>query len=171
MYLIPAFLCFAIWIGVGLAGLMDILDQRFRRIGVAGGLILIVYLFVLAGNHWRQVDASRDLRAERFGGEVLAQVPRNAIVFAEGDKAIFAMWYFHYALKERSDLVVVATGLLSFDWYQESLLTAYPGLKLSVPFPFSETVAEENPGRSVCFIEYVETAKIDCLPAQDSKLP
>ena len=166
MYLIPAFLCFAIWIGLGLGGVMDIFVQRFRQIGAAGGLIFILYLFILAENHWTQVDASQDLRAERFGEEVLARAPANAIVFAKGDKAIFTMWYFHYALQNRPDLVVVVTDLLQFDWYQETLHTNYPDLSLPGLFPFAETVVAINPERPVCHIQYVQLTEIHCLPAQ-----
>jgi hypothetical protein len=166
MYLIPAFLCFAIWIGLGVDGLMDILVRRFRKIGVVGGFIFILYLFSLAGNHWHQVDASQDLRAERFGREVLAQAPANAIVFAKGDKAIFTMWYFHYALRNRPDLAVVVTDLLPFDWYQETLHFNYPALKLPGPFPFAETMAMDNPNRPFCHIEYIQITAIQCLPAK-----
>jgi hypothetical protein len=166
MYLIPAFLCFAIWIGLGLGGLMDLYFQRFRQMDAAAGLIFILYLFILAGNHWHQVDASQDLRAERFGEEVLAQTPANAIVFAKGDKSIFTMWYFHYALGERPDIAVVATDLLPFDWYQQTLHTNYPNLELPGPFPFAETMAVANPKRPVCYIEYVQLADIHCLPAK-----
>jgi hypothetical protein len=165
MYLIPAFLCFAIWIGLGLGGLMNISAQRFRQIGVAGGLFFILYLFMLARNHWYQVDASQDLRAERFGEQVLAQAPVNAIVFAKGDKAIFTIWYFHYALHNRSDLVIVATDLLPFDWYQKTLHDNYPTLELPGPFPFAERMTALNPERPVCFIMYTQSAEIHCSPA------
>ena len=166
VYLIPVFLCFAIWIGLGLAGLTELLFSRFPRIAVGFGLIFILYLFILAGTHWPQVNASQDVRAENFGREVLVQAPVNAIVFTKGDKAIFTMWYFHFALQNRPDLAVVVTDLLGFDWYQESLRSAYPGLKLPGPFPFAETMMAENPQRPACFVEYIQTAKIDCLPAQ-----
>jgi hypothetical protein len=166
MYLIPVFLCFALWIGLGLSGLMDLFVHRFRQIGIVSGLIFVLYLFVLAGSHWRQVDASQDFRAEYFGKDVLAQAPENAIVFAKGDKAIFTMWYFHYALRNRSDLVVVATDLLSFDWYQETLHTNYPNLELTRYFPFAETMATSNPKRPVCYIEYIQLTDIQCLPAK-----
>ena len=166
VYLISVFLCFAIWIGLGLGGLLDIFIQRFRKIGAAGGFIFILYLFILAGNHWYEVDASQDLRAERFGEAVLAQTPANAIVFAKGDKAIFTMWYFHYALQNRPDLVVVVTDLLPFDWYQETLRTNYPKLELPDYFPFAVTVAAVNPERPVCYIEYIQFSDIHCLPAK-----
>ncbi len=171
MYLIPAFLGFAIWIGLGLAGLMELIFGRFQRVGAGLGLVFLVYLFFLAGTNWRQVDASQDVRAENFGSEVLAQAPVNAIVFAKGDKAIFTMWYFHHALQNRPDLSIVVTDLLGFDWYQETLHTTYPELKLPGLFPFAEVVVADNPERPVCFIEYIQSAKIDCSPAQDSQLP
>jgi hypothetical protein len=166
VYLIPAFLCFSIWIGLGLAGLMEIFLQRFCQAAFAGGIFFILYLFILAGSHWHQVDASRDLRAERFGKEVLVQAPANAIVFAKGDRAIFTMWYFHYAMQQRPDLVVVAPDLLPFDWYQETLRTNYPTLELTGPFLFAEMMVASNPNRPVCHIEYIQIKDIQCLPAK-----
>lgn len=166
MYLIPVFLCFAIWIGIGLGGMLDMFAQRFRKIGVVGGLVFILYFFILAVSHWTQVDASKDFRAERFGRSVLAQAPMNAIIFAEGDKAIFTMWYFHHALQNRPDLVVVATDLLPFDWYRETLHSNYPNLQLPGLFPFAETVVAINPKSPFCFIQYIQLADIRCYPAK-----
>ena len=168
VYLIPAFLCFAIWVGVGAAGLLDLCPRQVR---FALGVSLVLYIFVLAGNNWVKVDASRDLRAETFGHEVLSQAPENAMVFAQGDKAIFTMWYFHFALHNRPDLRIVVTDLLRFDWYQASLQTTYPGLTLPGPFPFAAVMQAGNPERPSCFIEYIEKAGIECQPAQVSRTP
>lgn len=169
--LIPAFLCFAIWIGLGAAELMKIFSKKLERIGVMFGLIFLLYLFLLAGSHWNQVDASQDLRAKNFGNEVLAKAPANAIVFAKGDKAIFTLWYFHFALKDRSDLVVVVPDLLHFDWYQETLRVTYPELEIPDSLPFPEAVMTENPERPACYVEYTQAAEIDCLPAAGLQLP
>ena len=166
LYLVPVFLCFTIWIGMGLAGLMDAFNQRFRKSGSVLGLVFILYLFVLAGNNWNQVDASRDFRAEQFGGDVLNQAPAHAIVFAKGDRAVFTLWYFHFALQNRPDLAIVAMDLLHFDWYQQTLRSHYPDLNLPGPFPFAETVVAVNPGRPVCYVEYLQLPQIQCVPAQ-----
>ena len=166
LYLIPVFLCFAIWIGMGLAGLMDVFNQRFHKGGIAIGLVFILSLFILAGNHWSQVDASRDLRAEQFGRDVFSQAPAHAIVLAKGDRAVFTLWYFHFALKNRPDLAIVAIDLLHFDWYQQTLHTYYPDLNLPGPFPFAETVIAANPDRPACYVEYLQLPQIQCLPAQ-----
>jgi hypothetical protein len=167
MYLIPVFLCFAIWVGFGMGGLMAEMMVRFRHVGVVSGFVFIIYLFVLAGTHWRQVDASRDFRAERFGAEVVALAPMNSIVFAKGDKAVFTMWYFHYALRNRPDLVVVATDLLPFDWYQETLHANYPDLVLPYHFPSTQQLMMLNLDRPTCYIEYIQITDINCLTAND----
>jgi hypothetical protein len=108
-----------------------------------------------------QVDASQDTRADSFAHEVLSAVPPEAILFTTGDRAIFALWYFHFALHERPDLAILAEDLLHFDWYQENL-RAYPSLALSSPFPYVETITRANPGRAACRVQYTERAVIEC---------
>jgi hypothetical protein len=164
VYLIPAVLSFAVWIGSGLNGLMEGIARRFPKIGLAFGPVFLAYLFIAAGGHWPQVDASRDLRAEQFGEAVLAQAPADALVFAQGDRAVFTLWYFHYALRERADLVVIASDLLHFTWYQDMLKRNYPALEISGPFPFYSTIIASNPERPVCYIQYYEQAVIRCGP-------
>jgi hypothetical protein len=161
VYLMPVCLGFAIWMGTGLAGVARLL-KRFRSAGILLGLACLLFLFLLAGAHRPSLDASQDLRAETFGREVLSRAPQDAIVFTRGDQAVFSMWYFHFALKERPDLAVVATDLLYYDWYQQTLHSVYPELKLPGPFPFAETMAAQNPARPVCFVEYVEETQIQC---------
>ncbi|HET9911646.1 MAG TPA: DUF2723 domain-containing protein [Anaerolineales bacterium] len=162
VYLMPVCLGFSIWVGIGLSGIMSALPQNISRLGPYLGLTFILFLFLLAGYHLHLVDASHDLRAETFGREVLSNAPRDAIIFAKGDEAVFTMWYFHFALQERKDLAIVATDLLGFDWYQQTLHTTYPDLQLPGRFPFAERVAALNPDRPVCFIEYAEAARIQC---------
>lgn len=165
MYLIPAFLCFAIWIGFGVGGFMAENMVRFRHVGTASGLLFIIYIFGLAGTHWRQVDASHDFRAERFGAEIMAVAPVNSIVFAQGDRAVFTVWYLHYALRIRPDLVVVATDLLPFDWYRQTLRANYSDLVLPDHFPFAQNLLVLNPERQTCYIEYIQIPDINCLTA------
>ncbi len=162
VYLIPPALCFAAWIGAGVDGLTGMISRRHPKLAWAAGLAFLLYLFVLAGGHWPQVDASRDARAEQFGELVMAQMPADTLVFVSGDQAIFSLWYFHYALRQRADLAVIAADLLQFDWYQDTLKSTYPSLVVPGPFPFPETILFANPGRPVCYVEYDGQALIQC---------
>ncbi|HEY9153062.1 MAG TPA: hypothetical protein VIN60_09280, partial [Anaerolineales bacterium] len=139
------------------------LALRSRRwLGWVVGIAVIFSLFVLAAYHWPQVDASHDLRAETFGREVLAKAPENAFVFVQGDQAIFAIWYFHFALHERADLVVVAPDLLSFAWYQDIIRSTYPQLSLPKYFPWPITLEVTNPSRPFCYVQYSGRIEMQC---------
>jgi len=170
VYLIPALVSFSIWIGTGVGNLAEAL--AFRRRWMEWGLwgIMFVYFAGLAIYHWPRVDASRDLRAENFGRRVLAVAPSNAIVFAKGDAATFSLWYFHYALQERPDIVVIASDFLHIDWYQEIIRTVYPALVIPGAFPEPATLAAANPDRPVCYVHYLQEEEIVCDPSASAPL-
>ena len=162
VYLIPLVIAFAIWIGAGVDGLLRALSMRHSSLGLGLSILLTVYFLGAAVLHRDQVDASNDLRAESFGRDVLAAAPEGAMIFAEGDRAIFALWYFHFALHERPDLAVMASDLLHFDWYQETLRSTYPELVLPGPLPWPESMAFANPSRPVCHVQYAGGAHMSC---------
>jgi hypothetical protein len=162
LYLIPLLVSFSIWVGLGIAELTRLLDLRLSMWGVALGLIVIGYFVIRPVTYLTQVDASADRRAELFGREALSAAPENAILFVRGDRAIFALWYFHFALGQRPDLAVVAVDLMHFDWYQETLRATYPSLVLPGPFPWPETLAAANASRPACYARYSDRTEIDC---------
>jgi hypothetical protein len=162
VYLIPMFIAFSIWIGLGIAGLVTRVSQRFPTLGVGLGLLALGYFAGRSVVYVNQVDASGDLRAEAFGRKVLSVVPENAMIFAKGDRAVFTLWYFHFALRERPDLAVMASDLLHFDWYQENLQSTYPSLVVPGPFPWPETMTLANPSRPTCYVQYSGQTEIDC---------
>jgi hypothetical protein len=162
VYLIPMLMSFAIWAGLGLEGLVRPLALQRPILGLGLGLVLIAYFVGRSVAYWRAVDASDDQRAETFGGEVLSAAPQNAIVFAEGDEAVFSLWYFQFALGERPDLIVLAEDLLHFDWYQQNLRATYPSLVLPGPFPWPEAIISVNPSRAVCYARYSTRTEMNC---------
>ena len=162
VYLIPLVISFAIWLGIGVNGLVQGLSSRHSILGLGLGVLLTAYFLGRSAVQGSDLDASKDLRAESFGREVLAAVPEDAMLFAEGDRAIFALWYFHFALRQRPDLVVMASDLLHFDWYQETLQSTYTTLVVPGPFPWPESMAFANPGRPVCYVQYAGETQIRC---------
>jgi len=162
LYLIPMILAFSIWIGLGITSLGQEFVQRFPRLGLVLGVLIAGYFVGRAILNHKQVDASQDLRAEVFSRDVLSTVPKDSIIFAKGDQAVFALWYYHFGLKQRTDLAVIASDLLHFDWYQETLETTYPRLILPGPLSWPETVAAANSARPACFVEYTDQTEIEC---------
>lgn len=162
LYLIPVFLSFSIWIGLGIGGLLDkkAAQNRIVKYGVA--ILFACLLVVLITVRWPQVDASQDARAEKFGSRAMEIIPPNGIVFVKSDRAIFALWYYHYALHLRSDISVVAPDLLHFTWYSDTLRSTYPSITWPDDILWQETIIEANPQRPICTASYVDLDEISC---------
>lgn len=162
LYLIPVYLSFAVWIGLGMGSILGRISSDARVVPWGVGVLIAAYFGFHAYTAVPDVDASQDLRAEMFGRQVMSQVPRDALVFVKGDQAVFAVWYFHFALDERPDLVVIAEELLHFDWYQETLQDAYPALDIPGPLPWPQNIADANPNRQPCHVQYTDRAGVVC---------
>ena len=162
VYLIPVSLSFAVWLGLGVGLILEKAPPDARVVQWGMGLLVLSCFAIRAFGYAGEVDASRDLRAERFGRQVMSEVPKDALVFVKGDEAVFTVWYFHFALGERPDLAVIAEELLHFDWYQETLRDSYPGLAVPGPFPWAQNIADANPAHPVCRVQYADRAEIEC---------
>lgn len=160
LYLLPVCLVFSIWIGLAAGHILNLAGAKALKWGT--GMLLAAY-FVWGGvSHAAQVDASQDRRAEQFGRQVLSEVPKEALVFAKGDRAVFTLWYFHFALGQRPDVTVIAEELLHFDWYVETLRATYPDLIIPSPLPWVETLTAANPERAPCFVKHADEVTIEC---------
>ncbi len=153
VYLLPVYLSASIWIGLSIGHLAGMLTRYAPWTRLLAGPLCLVYLVILAAGTWPSVDASHAQDAENYGRRIMDTAPTRAILFAEGDQTVFTLWYFHYALRERPDIVVIASDLLPFDWYRENLRYTYPSLKLpdSTPDIWTSTIQRSNPDRVGCF--------------------
>ncbi|MEW5829993.1 MAG: DUF2723 domain-containing protein [Chloroflexota bacterium] len=162
VYLIPVFLSFSIWIGLGIGGLARAAGRFARSYRTLAWFLLPVFFLSLAVSRWPQVDASRDTRAGAFGARMMDSLPENAVIFADGDRAIFALWTFHFALGQRPDLTVIATDLIHFDWYAESLRETYPSTNFPEAILWKNSIIQANPSRPICDISYFSSEDYSC---------
>lgn len=163
VYILPANLALSVWIGVALQDLSAIATKQGYRWSQLLPIVLFVGLLVRSLSLLPELDASRDQRAETFGKKLMTSAPQDALIFTDTDKETFSLWYFHFALGQRPDLAIIASSLLPFNWYQETLETTYPDLNMPDLFPWPETVASANPTRPACFVEYTEQTEMECF--------
>jgi hypothetical protein len=128
--LLPVIMVLAMWLAVALWWLVTRGMRRWRRAGVAAGILLAGVPVALLVTQWQGMDARDDHRATEFVAEVLTTTDQDALVFARGDERIFALWYGAYVLQEREDLVPVLHIFLHWPWYRESLARHHRGLDL-----------------------------------------
>ncbi len=164
VYLLPILVSMAIWIGIATGGLMRWGSTRKRVTEFATLAVTVVFGLMLLLQRWPQMDASRDTRAEDFGAQAMQLIPPDGLVFADGDRAIFTLWYFHYALRQRPDVVIVATDLLYYDWYLDTLRATYPTLVIEGDVVWSGSLVSQNLARPVCVLDDRDLEAVLCAP-------
>jgi hypothetical protein len=166
VYLIPALVISALWLSEGLAaGLVWLRGRLARRWDLAARVCLVCVgpLFALVMNY-SSMDVHRDTAARDFGEEVLAAAPRRAVLLSAQDAHTFTLWYFQHVLRQRSDVAVVDTGLLGYDWYRAGLLRAYPGLIVSGVD--ANQLGRANPARPICEVVGEENYWLRCSESE-----
>lgn len=163
VYLIQTIIAFSLWIGLGFQSLISFIVPRwdFAKTGLNLLLVILIVRQVLIVTP--KVDASNDNRAIEFANQVLRTSPENAIIFTGDDQSTFTLWYYHYAEKQRPDIMVVSEGLLAYEWYHESLRSNYP--ELSIPTDDQLTFLEiirHNKEFPYCVIRDSELLDISC---------
>ena len=140
LYLIPAALVFALWMGVGagwllsLPGLGHLPSRLFSQARIQAillaGLVALVPLLTL-GLNIRGMNLSSDAEATQFADYVVQNVPPGSLVLTpsdqpKADQHLFALWYKVYAQDEGQEIVPVASPMLVYDWYWETLRANHP---------------------------------------------
>ena len=113
------------------------------------------------------MDASKNNSAAAFGSEVRSELPQDAIVFTSENKDTFTLWYYHYGLGLRPDIVVINSGMLSYDWYRSQIQKIYPDLKLSDQgdcFPCILEELMEGNYRPICTTHLDSSDPFSCKP-------
>lgn len=119
MYL-PAYLIWALWLGIGLQTLLDWLRHQYARtrheriqVWLLRGAIAGVVLVAVAWN-WQSVDLSDDWTARRQGEAILHRVEPDALVLGWWDTAP-VLEYLQLVEGHRPDLLVINRFLISHD--------------------------------------------------------
>ena len=139
VFLIPAVIVGSLWIGVGVAYVVGALAPTLLGGAVSGARGAIALALIVIGlaalmpglsivqNHG-ELDLSRDTEARDFGPRVYETVESDAIVIAQTDRPLFALWYHSLVVDKDADVVVVARNFLASDWYLDSFEKQHPGL-------------------------------------------
>ncbi|MGK6353073.1 protein O-mannosyl-transferase family [Parapedobacter sp. DT-150] len=114
-----SFYAFAIWMGMGVVGLADLLKRRlYQRIAVPVAIALGLFMApVLMGTEgWDDHDRSQKYMARDMARNYLESCAPNAILFTFIDNDSFPLWYLQEVEGVRPDVRVVNLSLLGMDW-------------------------------------------------------
>lgn len=133
-----SFYAFAIWIGIGAAGLCDALRKKKGTIVQISVLIFLCLLIPIqmASQTWDDHDRSNRYTCRDFGANYLMTLPDagNPIIFCNGDNDTFPLWYNQDTEEVRRDARICNLSYAQTDWYiyqQQCPLYDAPGLPIS----------------------------------------
>ncbi len=115
-----SFYAFAIWIGLGVAGITDFLRKKLNapKAAILATLIgLLAAPVLMAKEGWNDHDRSTKFTARDMAINYLESCAPNAILFTYGDNDTYPLWYAQEVENIRPDVRVVNLSLLGTDWY------------------------------------------------------
>lgn len=123
-----SFYAFAIWCGMGVAAIIDLLSQQFKRVNlvILSSIVGVVCLAVpvqMASQNWDDHDRSGRYTCRDFGQNYLMslQQQNNPIIFTNGDNDTFPLWYNQDVEGVRTDARVCNLSYLQTDWYIDQM--------------------------------------------------
>lgn len=146
-----SFYAFAIWVGMGVAGLTRLLQQygKVKELPAAA-IASLLCLFVpiqMAGQTWDDHDRSGRFVARDFGQNYLMSLQEkgNPIIFSNGDNDTFPLWYNQETEGFRTDARTCNLSYLQTDWYIDQMKRpAYNSPSLPITWDRLEYVEGKN---------------------------
>jgi len=137
-----SFYAFAIWCGMGVAALYDLLGKRVKvnRVALAAviGVLCLLVPVQMVSQTWNDHDRSGRYTCRDFGRNYLMslQDKGNPIIFTNGDNDTFPLWYNQETEGVRTDARVCNLSYLQTDWYIDQMKRpAYNSPSVPISWP------------------------------------
>ena len=142
-FYIGAFMAFAIWIGIGVYGLIDQLSEKMNaQTAKMAGAVVLILSFILVPVNMIRANYHYQSRAGNYfpydyAYNLLQSLDKDAIIFTNGDNDTFPLWSIQTVYGVRTDVRIVNLSLAQTEWYNV-LLKERPFGSLPVPFTYTD---------------------------------
>ena len=161
-----SFYAFAIWIGMGVAALADLLGRALKarkkateEFGVltadVASVLCVLVPLQMVSQTWDDHDRSGRYACRDFGLNYLDTMPEkladgtpaNPIIFSNGDNETFPLWYNQETEGKRTDARVCNLEYLQTEWYTDQMVRpAYNSPSLPIAWKRAEYVDDGKHG-------------------------
>lgn len=145
-----SFQTFAIWIGLGVIGLYQVLEKYLKGNAAVAATVLGLIAPVLMGvQGWDDHSRANRYVAPDSAYNLLNSLEKNAVLFTNGDNDTFPLWYLQEVEGVRTDVRVLCLSYVNTDWYIDQM---YKQMNESPALPLGLTrddyVGQKNQSRS-----------------------
>ena len=115
-----SFYAFCIWIGIGVMGVMELLQKVIKNkmaVAIVAFILCLSVPTVMAASGWEGHKRSNKTAALDWGKNYLKNLPENAVIFTRDDNDTFPLWYVQEVEGYRTDVRVCNYMLSSGYWY------------------------------------------------------
>ena len=137
-----SFYAFAIWCGLGVLAILDLLKKYAKLSGTAVaaivGAIALLVPVQMASQTWGDHDRSNRYTCRDFGQNYLMSLQEkgNPIIFTNGDNDTFPLWYNQEVEGVGTDARVCNLSYLQTDWYIDQMMRpAYDSPSVPITWP------------------------------------
>ena len=137
-----SFYAYAIWCGLGVVAILDILKQKMKLSGTAiSAIVAVITLLVpiqMASQTWDDHDRSGRYTCRDFGQNYLMSLQEKShpIIFTNGDNDTFPLWYNQEVEGVGTDARVCNLSYLQTDWYIDQMMRpAYDSPSVPITWP------------------------------------
>jgi hypothetical protein len=153
-----SFYAFAIWIGLGVLALAELLSKKMSpKLGavIATVVCLLAAPVLMASQEWDDHDRSTKTTPRDMATNYLESCAPNAILFSYGDNDTYPLWYAQEVEGIRPDVRIVNLSLLGTDWYIRQMKQ-----KMNESAPLPITMPDEKFEAGVRDVIYYSERKI-----------
>ena len=174
---VGSFFAFALWIGIGMAGVLEWVSETLgkklllKKITLSLAAVVLFVAVPLNLYAFNSKDHSRagNYVAYDYSYNILESCEPNAILFTNGDNDTFPLWFLQEVYGIRKDVRVINLSLLNTGWYIRQLQDQEPRVpiqlrnevidnlfprewqtqKITIPVPedVQQEVIEQNKGK------------------------
>ena len=137
-----SFYAYAIWCGLGVLAIINLLKEKTKLSGTAiSAIVAVITLLVpiqMASQTWDDHDRSNRYTCRDFGQNYLMSLQEkgNPIIFTNGDNDTFPLWYNQEVEGVGTDARVCNLSYLQTDWYIDQMKRpAYNSPSVPITWP------------------------------------
>ena len=169
-----SFYAFAIWIGLGVAGVAQLLRRVLKNdmaVAAIASVLGVIVPLQMVSQTWDDHDRSGRFACRDFGKNYLSSLPEKGgpIIYTNGDNDTFPLWYAQEVEGFRTDARVCNLSYLQTSWYTDQMVRpAYDSPSLPIDWETYQYV--DNMGYDYFVIKPEYRSELDAIKAKNPNI-